>query len=158
MGTHVVAILRALRGGYLRPCCRGGHESKCRRSPDQWGPDPVHEYQVHVFHDPKLSPHSTEGQAASLRFLRSGNVRKFVSKYTDYGNHIAGQFEHDVLVELTRAKLPGHGSTKISCLITSVLGGVGFMKRRQSGSAASPAHHWDFSTPCRRCSPTEASE
>ena len=121
------------------------------------GLDPVHKYQVHVFHDPKLSPHSTEGQAASLRFLRSGDACKFVSKYTDYGNHIPGQFELDVLVESTRARLSGHGSTKISWLITSVLGGVGFMKRRQSGSAASPAHHLDFSTPCR-CSPTEAPE
>jgi hypothetical protein len=52
--------------GELPTCYRGVHQlfSPVARSV---GPDPVREYQVHVFHDRKLSPHSIEGQAAALQ-------------------------------------------------------------------------------------------
>jgi hypothetical protein len=66
MSTSVVAILRALRGATSRHAFRGS-SSYFRRSPDPLGPNRVRENQVHVFHDRKLSPHSTEGQARALQ-------------------------------------------------------------------------------------------
>jgi len=47
-----------------------------RRSPDQLGPDHVREYQVHLFRDRKLSPHTIEGRAAALRFLFVKTLRR----------------------------------------------------------------------------------
>jgi site-specific recombinase XerD len=40
-----------------------------RRSPDRLGPDHVRQYQVHLFHDCKLSAGTVEGRTAALRFL-----------------------------------------------------------------------------------------
>jgi hypothetical protein len=68
MSTSVVTILRALHGATSIHAIEG-FTSYFRRSPDQLWPDPVREYQVHVFHDRKLSPHSIEGQAAALQLL-----------------------------------------------------------------------------------------
>src|SRR6266576_2965198 len=46
------------------------------RSAEQWGPEHVCEYQVHLFRDRKLSPRAIEGQAAALRFLLVKTLRR----------------------------------------------------------------------------------
>jgi integrase/recombinase XerD len=47
-----------------------------RRSPDRLGPDHVRQYQVHLFHDCKLSAGTVEGRTAALRFLFVKTLRR----------------------------------------------------------------------------------
>jgi hypothetical protein len=96
MSTSAVTILRELHGATSIHAIEG-FTSYFRRSPDQLGPDPVREYQVHVFCERKLSPHSIEGQTAALQWMflkppptamlpcRSANVRRiFRSIHSKY--------------------------------------------------------------------------
>jgi hypothetical protein len=69
--TSVVALLRAMRGE-LAPSMLSRESLAIAAGREISGSNPVDAYQVHVFHDPKLSPHRIEGQAASCGFCAAG--------------------------------------------------------------------------------------
>jgi site-specific recombinase XerD len=46
------------------------------RSPDQLGPEHVRQFQVHLVHDRKLSPHSVQTRMCALRFLYLKTLRR----------------------------------------------------------------------------------